>query len=88
MSELAAGCFVLVEPTAPGLRDSYPAANWLTGPQVVCLLETAPDCNSLDVVDVVTSSETENSVYSFNIVRRVRTPETVRRFQPVNPFAH
>lgn len=59
---------VVVKQTADGVRNSYPAANWLINPTTVTLLE---DCLSgtLDVVNVQLEDGTKESVYSFNIDR-------------------
>lgn len=68
--EYREGQRVIVKPTSPGVRKSYPAANWLTKPTVVTLLEHSPK-GTLDVIDVQLADGTEESVYSFNIDRIV-----------------
>lgn len=65
----AKGTKVRVRATAPGLRRSYPAADWLTGERVVKLLEDAPGEGTLDVIDVDAADGDDNrSVYDFNIL--------------------
>lgn len=64
--EYSKGQRVVVKPTAPGVRDSYPAANWLREPSPVTLLEGCLK-GTLDVVDVQLEDGTRESVYAFNI---------------------
>jgi len=64
---LSAGTRVLVTPTGEGSKSSYPAANWITGPTKVTLLEDAPNEGTLDVLDVRLDDGREESIYDFNI---------------------
>lgn len=61
---------VVVEPTAPALQATYPAANWLTQQTTVTLKEPAVS-GTLDVVDVEAEGQTDPSIYGFNIVKKV-----------------
>ena len=64
---LSAGTRVWVKPTGSGVRDSYPAANWITNAKQVTLLEDAPNEGTLDVIDVRLDDGSEESIYDFNI---------------------
>jgi hypothetical protein len=63
------GEWIKVEPTGKALKKSYPAANWITKPQMVTLLDDAVK-GTLDVFDVETKDGREESIYGFNIVGR------------------
>jgi hypothetical protein len=61
------GTYVYVKPTASGVKDSYPAANWINNETKVKLLDDAVQ-GTLDVSDVELEDGTEESIYGFNIV--------------------
>ena len=66
---LKAGTLIVVKPTAPGIRQSYPAADWVKSETIVRLKEDAPNENTLDVLDVepVDGDDPNLSIYDFNI---------------------
>lgn len=70
MMEYAKGQRVVVKPTPSGIRESYPAANWIEAPTTVTLLEGC-EKGALDVVDVELKDGTQDSVYAFSIDRIV-----------------
>lgn len=61
------GAKVLVNPTPEGAKKSYPAANWITEPVEVTLVDYAPHAGTLDVIDVIGPNGEEESIYDFNI---------------------
>ncbi len=76
---LKAGTLVRVNVTPAGLRESLPAANWITRATTVRLIDDAPFQSTLDVIDVEVLNpgrfgdlgglDLDNlSVYDFNIV--------------------
>lgn len=65
---ISKGTRVTVRPTAPGLRRSYPAADWINQVQTVTLLEDAPHAGTLDVIDVTDNRGQEETIYDFNIM--------------------
>lgn len=87
MSLYKKGTFIIVKATAPGLRASYPAANWLRGQATVELLEAA-NKGTLDVYDVglysTYGSRTE-SIYGFNIVKKASKQSYPRMSNPSLP---
>ena len=64
------GSKVILDPTVNALKETYPAANWITDTVTATLLE---DCvvGTLDVFDVKTEDGSEESIYGFNIVEVV-----------------
>jgi len=69
---LRKGTKILIEPTGMGLKKSYPATNWLKKKMVVELMEYAPHQGTLDVVDVRLPTGKTESIYDFNIIRRLK----------------
>jgi aspartate carbamoyltransferase regulatory subunit len=66
------GSFVLVEPTGIGLKESYPATNWLKIKSIVKIMEDAPHQGTLDVIDIKLPTGKVESIYDFNIVKKVK----------------
>lgn len=64
---LPKGTKVTVTPTAPGIKSSYPAADWIKESTQVELLEDAPYSGTLDVLDVRLPDGTTEYIYDFNI---------------------
>lgn len=68
---ISAGSYVFVEPTAPGLQASYPAAKWLKNKMKVRLIDDAPNSGTLDVLNVELPDGRQESIYDFNIVDEI-----------------
>jgi hypothetical protein len=68
-THVSAGQVVTVNPTPKSIRREHPAANWITQPTRVKMLDDSPHQGTLDVADVeVIATGKKASVYDFNIV--------------------
>lgn len=68
------GNYVEIEPIGSGLIQSYPAGKWVKKNQTVQLIDDAPNQQTLDMLDVKTLSGDEESIYDFQIVKKVKRP--------------
>ena len=68
--DLPKGTKVKVNPTPPGVRTSYPAADWIHAPCIVTLLDYAPNQGTLDVLYVQLANGETEAIYDFNIAHR------------------
>lgn len=65
---------LVVKPVPPGLQKSYPASKWMTAQvEVEAIDEGASD--GLDVYDVKTPDGEEESIYGFQVVKKVASSE-------------
>lgn len=66
---------LVVKPVPPGLQKSYPASKWMTAQvEVEAIDEGASD--GLDVYDVKTPGGEEESIYGFQVVKKVASSES------------